>query len=109
MAIGSSTPFPACAKGGPCDLVSRDAVYGYNARDGAGVAQCLKCSIVYEPGAWKPRSCALCGLAYGESLHDPCLGTIPNCVSACCGHGDPAKRYGVPDDWPQRLGPLNGG
>jgi hypothetical protein len=89
--------------------VTRAEVYGYNARDGAGIVQCLRCSLVYEPTDWRPRECGYCGLAYGESLHDPCIGYIPGVFAACCGHGIPEKRYGVPPDWPMKLGPLNGG
>ena len=90
---------PACRLGGVCDLRSREAVYGDIA---PGVGQCVKCSIVYEATGWRPRTCSHCGLAWGESVHDPCLGTIPDCGGACCGHGDPTKRYGVPEGWPIR-------
>ena len=79
--------------------MTRGEVYGQNARDGIGVAQCANCSIVYEPAAWRPRQCDHCGLLWGESNHDPCLGEIPGVRTACCGHGDPSKRYGVPDGW----------
>jgi len=97
-----TTPPPTCRLGGICDLVSREWVYGYSQRYSAGIAQCLRCSVVYEPVAWQPRACGECGLFYGESLHDPCLGEIPGVIAACCGHGEPSERYGVPDDWPVR-------
>lgn len=82
------TPLPDCRLGGACDLVSRDAIMG-----GAGVSQCVRCSQVYEALAWRPRVCAHCGMGYGESLHDPCLGELPGVDGACCGHGDASRRY----------------
>ena len=39
------------------------------------------------------RPCRLCNRAYticaecGSDDHDPCLGHLPDVVSACCGHG----------------------
>ena len=93
------TPPPECRLGGPCHLVSRESALGYNDRYSAGVAQCVNCSQVYEPVAWQPRACGFCLMPYGESLHDPCLGTIPDVTTACCGHGDESERYGVPDGW----------
>ena len=73
-----------------CDheLVSRDDLLG-----GVGVAQCLRCSQVFEATGWQPRACAHCDLPYGESLHDPCLGTLEGVVEACCGHGNESRRY----------------
>ena len=94
-----AAPNPRCSKGGECDLRSREVMYGDLA---PGVGQCLKCSTVYEATGWRPRTCQHCGLEWGESLHDPCIGTIPDCRGACCGHGDPTKRYGVPEGWPIR-------
>lgn len=38
---------------------------------------CAKCSREYKPGE-EP---------------DPCLGTIPGVVGACCGHGNRSKAY----------------
>lgn len=90
------TPRPGCPAGGLCELRTREVVYGDVA---FGVAQCLKCSTVMEAIGWRPRECNHCGLQWGESLHDPCLGQIPGVLSACCGHGDPTKRYGVPEGW----------
>lgn len=71
-------------------LVSRATVFGVFA---PGIAQCLDCSQVFETVGWQPRVCVSCGLGYGESLHDPCLGTIEGAVDACCGHGDESRRY----------------
>ena len=34
-----------------------------------------------------PRPCPQCGQLPNENGHDPCIGTIPGVVSACCGHG----------------------
>jgi hypothetical protein len=71
-------------------LVSRSEVLG---RFAPHVAQCLDCSLVFEATGWQPRVCGHCGLGYGESLHDPCLGTLEGVVEACCGHGDESRRY----------------
>lgn len=81
-------PFLACRLGGACTLVSRDAMLGR-----IGVAQCVRCSTVYAATNWAPRVCAHCGLAWGESLHDPCLGTLEGVTQACCGHGNPSLAY----------------
>jgi len=72
------------------ELISREVVLGDHA---PGIAQCLRCSQVFEATGWQPRVCAHCGLAYGESLHDPCLGTLEGVMEACCGHGDESRRY----------------
>ena len=32
-------------------------------------------------------SCRECGLKRDEDGHDPCLGTLPGVMNACCGHG----------------------
>ena len=77
-----------CRLGEECDLISREGIYGL-----PGLAQCLKCSIVYEATGWQPRVCSHCSLPYGESLHDPCLGIIEGAVEACCGHGNESRRY----------------
>lgn len=97
--LNKSTPTIECRLGGPCVIVSRESVYGYNDQYAAGIGQCVRCSLVYEPVAWRPRTCGFCALSYGKSLHDPCLGTIPGVTAACCGHGDPSERYGVPEGW----------
>lgn len=78
----------ACATGGRCELESRDRYLGK-----VGIAQCVKCSQVYEATSWTPRVCGACGLAWGESLHDPCLGPLQGITEACCGHGDPSRAY----------------
>lgn len=77
-----------CLLGGECELVSRDVIFAE-----PGHAQCVRCSQVYVATGWVPRTCAHCKLPYGNSLHDPCLGTIEDAVEACCGHGDESKRY----------------
>lgn len=77
-----------CRLGGECDLVSRDHLFGR-----PGIAQCRKCSQVYEATGWTHRVCPHCEKPYGESLHDPCLGTLEGVAEACCGHGDPTKAY----------------
>lgn len=93
--LGSDVPEPTCrVTGEPCRLRSREAVYGDLA---PGVAQCLDCSTVYEASGWKLRLCTHCKRFWGASLHDPCLGTLPNVSGACGGHGDPSQRYGVPE------------
>lgn len=69
-------------------LVSRDTLLG-----SVGVAQCLDCSEVFQAAGWTHRTCGQCGLSWGESLHDPCLGQIKGAVEACCGHGDESRRY----------------
>lgn len=73
-----------------CELLSCDQLLGR-----VGIAQCLKCSQVYETIGWLPRHCAHCDKDWGESLHDPCLGRIEGVIQACCGHGDPTKAYQV--------------
>ena len=77
-----------CRLGGDCDLVSRGERLQH-----PGVAQCARCSEVFEAVGWVPRACGFCDRGYGVSLHDPCLGTIEGAVEACCGHGDTAKAY----------------
>lgn len=91
-------PNPACRLGGDCELMSRDDIYGWAVVGGAGIAQCVKCSTVYESTGWRPRQCEECHLMYGESTHDPCLGQLEGTTGACCGHGDPARRYGIPGE-----------
>lgn len=36
---------------------------------------------------WKERPCGHCGLYNTPEGHDGCLGTLPNVMNACCGHG----------------------
>lgn len=89
---------PECRLGGPCQLISREDVYGWTIEGGAGIAQCVRCSTVYEATGWRPRQCSFCGLVWGESTHDPCLGHLDGTTSACCGHGDNDRRYGIPGE-----------
>lgn len=87
---------PDCRLGGKCDMVSRDVMLGREFPDGinsTGIAQCSRCSQVYQAQDWKPRACAHCNLEYGESLHDPCIRDLPNASGACCGHGDIARAF----------------
>lgn len=86
---------PTCRLGGVCVLVSRDAMLSPTVMGAtlAGVAQCTRCSTVWETTGWRPRHCGHCGQDWGVSLHDPCLGRIDGATEACCGHGDPAAAY----------------
>lgn len=34
------------------------------------------------------RECGFCGLENTPEGHDGCLGTLPNVMNACCGHGN---------------------
>lgn len=77
-----------CRLSGVCDLISRDVLLGT-----VGVAQCVRCSTVYQATALAPRICAHCDRAFGESTHDPCIGRIDGAVEACCGHGDATRAY----------------
>lgn len=38
-------------------------------------------------------SCGHCGKNDTVEGHDGCLGTIPNIMNACCGHGNPREAY----------------
>lgn len=38
-------------------------------------------------GKWQERNCGHCGLFSTPEGHDGCLGTLPNVMNACCGHG----------------------
>ena len=88
-----------CRLGGLCELYSRDSYLG--GYRGLGIAQCKKCSQVYEAQQWVKRVCAHCEKPYGESLHDPCLGELPpdpehgRVTQACCGHGDETQAYRI--------------
>ena len=33
------------------------------------------------------RNCAHCGASYNYGEPDPCIGYVPGCKAACCGHG----------------------
>ncbi len=37
--------------------------------------------------------CIKCGLYPDKNDHDPCLGTLPGLVNACCGHGNDNSAY----------------
>ena len=39
------------------------------------------------------KPCGLCGRDRTPEGHDPCLGTLPGVVNACCGHGNPEEAY----------------
>lgn len=39
------------------------------------------------------RPCGYCGKERTPEGHDPCLGTLPGVLNACCGHGNPAEAY----------------
>lgn len=41
----------------------------------------------------KNRSCGYCGKPNTKEGHDPCIGTIPNVLNACCGHGNINEAY----------------
>lgn len=85
----SDVPMPTCEDGQPCDLDERGTSIGR-----PGIAQCRRCSVVYEPSGWKRRTCRECHLEWGASTHDPCFGErLEGVVEACCGHGDPATAY----------------
>lgn len=42
---------------------------------------------------WQSRPCGHCNLMNTHEGHDGCLGTIPNALNACCGHGNDAEAY----------------
>lgn len=39
------------------------------------------------------RACGHCGEMNTPEGHDSCLGTLPNVMNACCGHGDAKEAY----------------
>lgn len=39
------------------------------------------------------RACGYCGLNNTPEGHDSCLGTLPNVMNACCGHGEDESAY----------------
>ena len=39
------------------------------------------------------RACGHCNRENTPEGHDPCLGTLPGVMNACCGHGDTADAY----------------
>ena len=42
---------------------------------------------------WRNRPCGYCGQYNTPEGHDGCLGTLPEVINACCGHGQPAEAY----------------
>lgn len=41
----------------------------------------------------RENPCKHCGLRITPEGHDPCLGTIPGVMNACCGHGRDEEAY----------------
>jgi len=41
----------------------------------------------------KDRKCGYCKMDQTAEGHDGCLGTLPNVMNACCGHGVPSECY----------------
>lgn len=39
------------------------------------------------------RMCGYCRMSNNEVGHDACLGTLPNVINACCGHGREKEAY----------------
>lgn len=51
-------------------------------------------SDTHTPVSCNPdRPCGHCGLANTPEGHDGCLGTLPNVMNACCGHGNERQAY----------------
>ena len=46
-----------------------------------------------EPVAGYNRPCGNCGQSRTVEGHDACLGTLPDVVNACCGHGNIEDAY----------------
>jgi len=42
---------------------------------------------------WKNRPCGHCDKPNTIEGHDGCLGTLPNVMNACCGHGVVSSTY----------------
>lgn len=47
---------------------------------------------------WETRPCGHCGEFNTKEGHDGCLGTLPNVMNACCGHGQVRDCYVQYDD-----------
>jgi len=47
---------------------------------------------------WRDRPCGKCGHMPTAEGHDPCLGTLPGVINACCGHGDVRYAYVMFED-----------
>jgi hypothetical protein len=58
-------------------------------------AECWRYSDTGEPTAetWRDRPCGVCGEPSTQEGHDPCLGTLPGVLNACCGHGAIREAY----------------
>lgn len=41
----------------------------------------------------RERPCGHCGEPRTAEGHDPCIGTLPGVMNACCGHGDVREAY----------------
>ena len=39
------------------------------------------------------RPCGVCGEFATPEGHDPCIGTLPGVMNACCGHGQVVEAY----------------
>lgn len=39
------------------------------------------------------RKCGACDLPQTKEGHDGCLGTLPDVMNACCGHGEDKEAY----------------
>lgn len=37
--------------------------------------------------------CGYCGIKRTKEGHDGCIGTLPNIMNACCGHGETKAAY----------------
>jgi len=42
---------------------------------------------------WQARPCGHCGLFNTAEGHDGCIGTLPDVMNACCGHGAIDEAY----------------
>jgi hypothetical protein len=45
------------------------------------------------PTVGNERSCGHCGMENTNKGHDGCLGTVPEAMNACCGHGQIDEAY----------------
>ena len=45
------------------------------------------------PSAGNERDCGHCGKRNSIEGHDGCLGTLPDVMNACCGHGEEQEAY----------------
>ncbi len=55
---------------------------------------------------WEQRPCGFCDKPFTPEGHDACLGTLPDVLNACCGHGDPDAAYIQFDYWTCIHGPA---